>query len=122
MIKPKKINLDNNTHSKNKVIKNTAKLHVIESSLKAKVNSYSSKGMKSVVSKFRKKQFDYSQVGRIDSIGDRDVLAVVGDHGLLGRAVNLEARGALRIEGDGGRAFLRPGEGRRGGEESEREK
>jgi len=108
LIKQKKIShllSSANTPSKNKVIKNITELHVLSSSLKAKVNSYSSKGMKSVVSKFRKKQFDYSQVGRIDSIGDGiarvfgldgvkagELIEFVGKLGVVvkGMALNLE--------------------------------
>jgi F-type H+/Na+-transporting ATPase subunit alpha len=75
------------------------------SSVKAKAPSSVPKGLKSLVLRFRKRQFDYLQVGRIDSIGDGiarvygldgvkagELIEFVGKNGAVvkGMALNLE--------------------------------
>nr|AOC61528.1 ATP synthase F1 subunit alpha [Gloeotilopsis planctonica] len=74
-------------------------------SVKAKAPSAVPKGLKSLVLRFRKRQFDYLQVGRIDSIGDGiarvygldgvkagELIEFVGKNGTVvkGMALNLE--------------------------------
>nr|AOC61516.1 ATP synthase F0 subunit 1 [Rhexinema sarcinoideum] len=74
-------------------------------SVKAKAPSSVPKGLKSLVLRFRKRQFDYLQVGRIDSIGDGiarvygldgvkagELIEFVGKNGAVvkGMALNLE--------------------------------